>query len=39
VVSHERTKPDPSKINVVVHFPVPKTVTDVRSFLRLIGYY
>jgi hypothetical protein len=39
VVSHEGTKPDPSKINVVVHFPVPKTVTDVRSFLGLTGYY
>jgi len=39
VVSHEGTKPDPSKINAVVHFPVPKTVTDVRSFLGLIGYY
>jgi hypothetical protein len=39
VVSHEGTKPDPSKINAVVHFPVPKTVTDVRSFLGLTGYY
>jgi len=39
VVSHEGTKPDPSKINAVVHFPVPKTVMDVRSFLGLTGYY
>jgi len=39
VVSHEGTKPDPSKINAVVHFPVLKTVTDVRSFLGLTGYY
>jgi hypothetical protein len=39
LVSHEGTKPDPSKINAAVHFPVPKTVTDVRSFLGLIGYY
>ncbi len=39
MVSHEGTKPNPSKINVVVHFPMPKTVTDVRSFLGLTGYY
>jgi len=39
VVSREGTRPDPSKIDVIVHFPVPKTVTDVRSFLGLIGYY
>jgi len=39
VVSRKGTRPDPSKIDVVVHFPVPKTVTDVRSFLGLIGYY
>jgi len=38
-VSHEGTKPDPDKINVVVHFPVPKTVTNVRSFLGLTRYY
>ncbi len=39
MVSHEGTKPDPSKIDAVVHFPVPKTVTDVRSFLGLTRYY
>jgi hypothetical protein len=39
VVSREGTRPDPSKIDAVVHFPVPKTVTDVRSFLGLTGYY
>ncbi len=39
VVSHEGTRPDPSKIIVVVHFPVPKTVTNVRSFLGLTEYY
>ncbi len=39
VVSREGTRPDPSKIDAVVHFPVPKIVTDVRSFLGLTGYY
>jgi hypothetical protein len=39
VVSSEGTRPDPSKIDAIVHFPVPKTITDVRSFLGLTGYY
>jgi len=39
VVSHEGTRPDPSKITAVVHFLVLKTVTNVRSFLGLTGYY
>ncbi len=39
VVSHEGTKPDPGKIDAVVHFPIPKTVIDVRSFLGLTRYY
>jgi hypothetical protein len=39
MVSHEGTKPDPGKINAVVHFPMSKTITDVRSFLGLKGYY
>jgi len=39
VVNKEGTKPDPKKIDVVLRFPEPKTVTSVRSFLGLIGYY
>jgi len=39
VVSEEGTKPDLSKIEVVLHFSQPKTVTNVRSFLGLTGYY
>ncbi len=39
MVSQEGTRPNPNKISVVVHFPVPKTVTNVRSFLGLTGYY
>jgi hypothetical protein len=38
-VSKEGTRPDPGKVEVVVHFPIPKTVTSVRSFLGLTGYY
>jgi hypothetical protein len=39
VVSNEGTKLDPGKIDVVIHFPKPKIVTNIRYFLRLIGYY
>jgi hypothetical protein len=39
VVSREGTKPDPGKIDAVLRFPAPKTVTNVRSFLGLTGYY
>jgi hypothetical protein len=35
VVSNEGTKPDPRKIDVVLRFLKPKTMTNVRSFLDL----
>jgi len=39
VVSNEGTTPDLGKVDVVVHFPGPKIVTHIRSFLGLTGYY
>ncbi len=39
MVSNEGTKLDPNKIDAVLHFPKPKTLTNIRSFLELIGYY
>jgi hypothetical protein len=39
VVNKEVTKPNPGKIDAVLRFPEPKTVTNIRSFLVLIGYY
>jgi hypothetical protein len=39
VVSKEGTRPDPGKIEAVLHFPTPRIVTSVRSLLGLIGYY
>jgi len=39
VVSNKGTKPDLSKIDVVLHFPELRTVTNIKSFLGLIGYY
>lgn len=39
VVSSEGTKPNPNKINVVLYFPKPKIVTNIRLFLGLTRYY
>ncbi len=39
VVSEEGTKLDPGKVDAVMHFPIPKTVTNIRSFLGLTRYY
>jgi hypothetical protein len=39
VVSMKGTKPNPGKIEAILHFPEPKIVTNIRSFLGLTGYY
>ncbi len=39
VVSDEGTKPDPGKVDAVVHFLIPKTITNIKSFLGLTRYY
>ncbi|GKD99446.1 putative reverse transcriptase domain-containing protein [Tanacetum coccineum] len=36
---HELNEPDPSKIEAVKNWKVPKTPSEIRSFLRLAGYY
>ena len=39
VISAHGVTPDPDKVRAVESFPVPKTKTDVKSFLGLTGYY
>jgi len=39
VISAEGLSTDPSKIDDIVNWPVPKNVKDVRSFLGLAGFY
>jgi hypothetical protein len=39
VVSEKGLGTDPSKIAAVKEWPVPSNVTELRSFLRLCGYY
>jgi hypothetical protein len=39
MVSNEGTKLDLGKIDAILHFPKPKMITNIRSFLGLTGYY
>ena len=39
IVSKERIRVDPKKIEIVVEWKPPRNVTEVRSFLGLTGYY
>ena len=39
VLSDRGTEPDPEKVSAVVDWPIPKTLTEVRSFLGLASYY
>lgn len=39
VITEDGIKPDPSKLDVVKNYPVPKKAKDLQSFLGLAGYY
>ncbi|KAJ9544711.1 hypothetical protein OSB04_024418 [Centaurea solstitialis] len=39
VVNEKGILVDPAKISAITHWEVPKTPTEIRSFLRLAGYY
>ena len=39
VVSKEGISVDPSKIQAVKDWPTPKSVTEIRNFIGLAGYY
>ena len=39
VVSGARIYVDPNKIEAILQWEQPKTVTEIRSFLGLAGYY
>ena len=39
IVGADGVKVDPAKIEAVKSWPVPKSITDVRSFLGFVGFY
>lgn len=39
VITTEGIRPDPDKVSMIVTWPVPITVKQVRAFLGLTGYY
>ena len=39
VISEKGVEPDPSKVEAVSTWPVPKNLTELRAWLGLIGYY
>ena len=39
VISDKGIESDPDKVKAITEFPRPRNVSEVRSFLGLIGYY
>lgn len=39
LVTTDGVKPNPKKIHAIRNFPIPDTVTKIKGFLGLIGYY
>ena len=39
IISEEGISVDPENIEAIVNWPTPRNVTDVRSFMGLVGYY
>ena len=39
IVSIDGVATDPDKVNAIHEYPVPKTVSEVRTFLGFVGYY
>lgn len=38
-ITKDGLKPNEDKIKAVMDFPIPKTTTEIKSFLGLVGYY
>lgn len=39
VITRDGIKPNPDKIKAIKMFPIPKTATEIKRFLGLLGYY
>lgn len=39
VVTQEGIRPNPNKIDKILNWPIPKTTTQIKGFLGILGYY
>jgi hypothetical protein len=39
IISNRGIAVDPAKVKEIMEWSIPTTVTDIRSFLGLVGYY
>ena len=39
IITQEGIKPNPNKIEKILNWPTPKTTTQIKGFLGLLGYY
>jgi hypothetical protein len=39
LVNLDGTQPDPQKIKAIIDFPISMSITNVRAFFELLGYY
>lgn len=39
IISRDGIKPNPDKITAIQNYPLPKTPTEIKRFLGLLGYY
>lgn len=39
IISKDGIKPNPDKISAIQNYPLPKTATEIKRFLGLLGYY
>lgn len=39
IITPDGIKPNPSKIQAVLNYPIPKSTKEIKSFLGLVGYY
>ena len=39
LITSDGVRPDPSKLEPIEKYPIPRSVDDVRSFLGFVGFY
>ena len=39
IITKDGVKPNPSKVDVIINYPIPKNPKDIKSFLGIVGFY